>query len=53
MVGDTNLFLSEGGKYAEVSTGKLALLSIMKTFLVADSLRVDPEWIQVFDDLNN
>ncbi len=37
MVGDTNLFLSEGGKHAEVSNWHY--LSLKKTFLVMDSLR--------------
>ncbi len=50
MVGDTNLFLSEGGKHAEVSSWHY--FSLKKTFLVTDSLRPtgDPDWIQIFDD---
>jgi hypothetical protein len=53
MVGDTNLFLSEGGKHAEVSNWHY--FSIMKTFLVADSVRltVDSDCIRGFDDQNN
>jgi hypothetical protein len=38
MVGDTNLFLSEGGKHAEVSNWHY--FSLMKTFLISDSLRL-------------